>query len=101
MLNRTVSLVKVVLCSALFASAMAAFAQNIDAALFSNMEWREIGPFRGGRADAVSGVAGRPDEYYIGFCGGGVWKTTDGGVAWENVSDGFFKTGSVGAIGVS
>ncbi|MBN2731923.1 MAG: glycosyl hydrolase [Balneolaceae bacterium] len=69
--------------------------------LYQAMEWRNIGPFRGGRVTAVSGVIGSPDRYYMGATGGGVWKTEDGGASWKNVSDGFFNTGSVGAIGVS
>lgn len=64
-------------------------------------QFRQIGPFRGGRAGAVAGVAGQPNVFYFGATGGGVWKTTDGGKTWLNVSDGFFKTGSVGAIDVS
>ncbi len=66
-----------------------------------NLQYRLVGPFRGGRAGAVAGVASQPNVYYFGATGGGVWKTTDVGANWENVSDGFFKTGSVGAIAVS
>lgn len=69
--------------------------------LYQAMKWRNIGPFRGGRVTTVSGVIGKPDTYYMGATGGGVWKTIDGGESWKNVSDGFFNTGSVGAIGVS
>ncbi len=65
------------------------------------MKWRNVGPFRGGRSNAVEGVRGAPRTFYFGGTGGGVWKTTDGGETWTNVSDGFFKTGSVGAIAVS
>ncbi|MEQ1646655.1 MAG: glycosyl hydrolase, partial [Pyrinomonadaceae bacterium] len=63
-----------------------------------NLQYRSIGPFRGGRVGAVEGIAGLPNVYYFGATGGGVWKTTDGGVNWQNVSDGYFGTGSVGAI---
>ena len=63
-----------------------------------NFQYRLIGPFRGGRSSAVEGVAAQPNVYYFGATGGGVWKTIDGGVNWQNISDGFFKTGSVGAI---
>ena len=73
----------------------------VDPALYSTMEWRLIGPFRGGRSVAVAGVAGQPDTYYFGGVGGGVWKTTDAGVRWENVSDGFLETASVGALAVA
>lgn len=65
------------------------------------MQWRSIGPFRGGRATAVAGVASQPMVFYFGATGGGLWKTTDGGINWEPVSDNFFRTGSVGAIGLS
>ena len=64
-------------------------------------QYRQIGPFRGGRVGAVSGVSGQPNVYYFGATGGGVFKTTDGGVNWSPVSDDYFKTGSVGAIDVS
>lgn len=62
------------------------------------LQYRSIGPFRGGRVGAVEGIAGQPNVYYFGATGGGVWKTTDAGVNWTNISDGFFGTGSVGAI---
>ncbi len=65
------------------------------------LQYRQIGPFRGGRVAAVAGVPSQPNVYYFGATGGGVWKTTDGGVNWEPVSDKYFKTGSVGSIDVS
>jgi photosystem II stability/assembly factor-like uncharacterized protein len=66
------------------------------------LQWRNIGPFRGGRVTAVAGVASQPQVYYFGATGGGVWKTTDGGINWEPITDGsVFGTGSVGAIGLS
>ena len=65
------------------------------------LKYRNIGPFRGGRVVAVSGVTSQPNVYYFGATGGGVWKTIDSGATWAPVSDGQFKTGSVGAIGVS
>lgn len=74
---------------------------EFDASKFKAMKWRNIGPFRGGRSTAVTGVIQDPDTYYFGSTGGGVWKTVDGGHTWKNISDGFFKTGSVGAIAVS
>jgi photosystem II stability/assembly factor-like uncharacterized protein len=69
--------------------------------LFHGLKWRNIGPFRGGRSVASSGVIGQPQTYYMGSTGGGVWKTTDAGISWRNISDGFFKTGTVGAIAVA
>jgi photosystem II stability/assembly factor-like uncharacterized protein len=66
------------------------------------LQWRSIGPYRGGRVDAVTGVASQPMVFYYGATGGGIWKTTDGGINWEVISDGsVFGTGSVGAIALS
>ncbi|MDH5760187.1 MAG: glycosyl hydrolase [Gemmatimonadota bacterium] len=79
----------------------AAQASWFDESMVSAMKWRNVGPFRGGRSNAVSGVRGAPRTFYFGSTGGGVWKTTDGGENWKNVSDGYFGTGSVGAIAVS
>ncbi len=68
---------------------------------FKALEFRNIGPFRGGRSNAVSGVIGDPMTYYFGSTGGGVWKTEDAGLTWKNISDGFFNSGSVGVISVA
>jgi len=68
---------------------------------YEGMEFRSIGPYRGGRVTAVAGVRGKPLLYYQGACGGGVWKTADGGSNWQPISDKDFKTGSVGAIGIA
>jgi photosystem II stability/assembly factor-like uncharacterized protein len=76
-------------------------AAGLDEALLSGLRWRSIGPPRGGRSTAVAGSTVRPNEYYFGATGGGLWKTTDAGVTWRPVSDGFFKTSSVGAVAVS
>ncbi len=76
-------------------------ALQYDTLLYNKMQWRDIGPFRGGRSVAVAGHAQQPYTYYFGGTGGGVWKTVDGGVTWICVSDGFFKNGSVGAIEVA
>lgn len=65
------------------------------------LEWRQLGPFRGGRVEAVAGDPRDRNTFYFGSCGGGVWKTTDGGLFWRNVSDGFFERASVGAIAVA
>jgi len=68
---------------------------------FKPVKWRSVGPFRGGRSVASTGVVGDPKTYYMGTTGGGLWKTDNMGVSWRNVSDGYFKTGSVGAIAVA
>ena len=65
------------------------------------LRWRNIGPFRGGRSVTSCGVVGHPQLYYMGTTGGGVWKTEKAGWTWQNVSDGFFQTGSVGAVAVA
>ena len=75
-------------------------AQTMDPALFAGLEYREIGPYRGGRSAAVTGVPGKPNLFYMGATGGGVWRTADGGRSWESLSDGFFG-GSIGAVAVS
>src|ERR1043165_4017515 len=71
-----------------------------DEKLYNALEWRGIGPYRGGRSGTVTGVAGKPNLFYFGSTGGGVWRTTDAGNTWENISDGFFG-GSIGAVAVS
>lgn len=76
-------------------------APAFDAKMYKSLKWRNIGPFRGGRANAVSGVLGAPNLYYVGYTGGGVWKTEDGGLHWNNISDGSLKSGSVGDIAVA
>jgi photosystem II stability/assembly factor-like uncharacterized protein len=79
----------------------AAVAQTVDQSHLELLQWRSIGPARGGR---VLGVAGDPVNklvFYQGTAGGGVWKTADGGLNWHNVSDGYFHTGSVGAVAVA
>jgi len=73
---------------------------TIDERLYDALEWRCIGPFRGGRSAAVVGVSGQPRLFYFGATGGGVWRTTDGGRTWENISDGYFG-GSIGAVEVA
>src|SRR5213594_3555938 len=74
---------------------------EVAPSLLASLEWRAIGPFRGGRVVAGAGDPVNPQVFYFGSTGGGVWKTTDGGQYWENISDGFFKRASVGAIAVS
>ena len=74
---------------------------TIDQSVFKAMEWRCIGPHRGGRSVAAVGDPDDPMTFYFGACNGGVWKTDDGGTYWENISDGFFETSAVGAIAVA
>ncbi len=75
--------------------------QALRQQLLNNLEWRCIGPHRGGRVVAVTGDVSDPMTFYFGACAGGVWKTTDGGLYWQNISDGFFNTAAVGAIAAS
>ncbi len=81
------------------------FSLNLESQTFQEsdygaLEYRLLGPFRGGRSCAVTGVPNQPNLYYFGSTGGGIWKTTDGGRQWENISDGYFG-GSIGSIAVS
>lgn len=73
---------------------------DLQAEIYNGVEWRSIGPYRGGRASAVTGVPGKPQLFYMGATGGGVWKTENGGTTWQNISDGYFG-GSIGAVAVS
>jgi len=75
-------------------------AVTYDESIYKSLEWRSIGPYRGGRSSAVTGVPGKPNLFYFGGAGGGVWRTKDGGRTWENISDGFFG-GSIGSIAVA
>ncbi len=85
----------------LVASAPAVSRDTIDTAVLSAVEWRMIGPYRGGRVTTVTGVADKPWLYYMGATGGGVWKTGNAGATWENISDEFFNVGTIGAVAVS
>ena len=76
-------------------------AAGYDPALYSALRYRSIGPLRGGRVTAVTGVASNPQLYYMGSTGGGIWKTTDAGHSWVNISDGQLPVGSMGAIEVA
>jgi len=82
-------------------AAATASAAAFDTSLFNALEWRSIGPFRGGRVTAVAGHADQIATFYFGATGGGVWKTTDGGLTWQPISDKDFKSGSIGAIEVA
>jgi len=91
-----------ILSAALLASAATApFQPSVDPVVVNGLAWRSIGPLRGGRSIAISGVKGRPREGYFGATGGGLWKTLDGGENWFPVTDGQLKSSSVGAVAVS
>lgn len=96
------------ICLGLTLTAQAQTSSSTDAttptgpeAYFAPMKWRNIGPFRGGRSVTACGVVGDPLTYYMGTTGGGLWKTEDAGQYWTNISDGYFQTGSVGAVTVA
>ena len=74
---------------------------NTDQKWLPKLEWRSIGPYRGGRVVAVAGDPVDRNTFYFGACAGGIWKTTDGGVYWQNISDGHLDVSSIGAIAVS
>lgn len=86
----------VILVSLLAQTALAAFDENN----LEGLEWREIGPYRGGRSAAVAGIPQDREIFYFGSTGDGVWKTGNGGGKWSNISDSFFG-GSIGAVAVS
>ncbi|HEX3645183.1 MAG TPA: hypothetical protein VHT95_06220 [Vicinamibacterales bacterium] len=75
--------------------------QPASAGPFGALRWRSLGPDRGGRSIAVAGSDARPNEYYMGATGGGLWKTTDAGVTWKPVTDGLINHSSIGAVAVS
>jgi photosystem II stability/assembly factor-like uncharacterized protein len=74
---------------------------TVNSALYEGLKWREIGPWRGGRVTAVTGVPGDDRMYYMGATGGGVWKTGNAGISWQNISDEYFGVGTIGAIAVA
>ncbi len=89
------------LCVALGISIFAAEGTAYKPALWSGLKYRMIGPDRGGRVTAVTGVPSQPYTFYMGSTGGGVWKTTDAGHSWQNISDAYFTVASIGAVDVS
>jgi photosystem II stability/assembly factor-like uncharacterized protein len=74
---------------------------TIDTGTFRALQWRNVGPFRGGRANTAAGIPTQPLTYFGGYTGGGLWRTDDAGINWRNISDGWFRTGSIGAIAVA
>ena len=95
------SLLLLALLTAQWLMAQAPPPQSALERYFAPLRYRNIGPFRGGRSVTATGVPGDPLTYYMGTTGGGLWKTTDAGQRWQNVSDGFVGTGSVGAVAVA
>ncbi len=90
-----------VVSTLLLLSLGAASLAQVNPDLYAGMTWRNVGPARGGRSIAVAGSVQRPKEFFFGATGGGVWKTTDSGVSWAQVSDNTFGTASVGALAVA
>jgi photosystem II stability/assembly factor-like uncharacterized protein len=89
------------LTPAQFRAPVSSVAAPIDSAFLASFRWRNIGPDRGGRSIAVSGVRGQRNVAYFGATGGGLWKTTDGGSTWQPITDGKIRSASVGAVAVS
>src|SRR5258705_9312728 len=98
-------LISIFVCCLLVGQLSAKVPQNGIAddynSIFKTVKWRSIGPFCGGRSNAGCGGVGDPKTYYMGTTGGGLWKTDDMGITWRNVSDGYFKTGSICAVSVA
>jgi photosystem II stability/assembly factor-like uncharacterized protein len=82
-------------------AAQARSAPQVDPAFLSAFTWRNVGPWRGGRVTAVSGVRGDPFHFYMGSTGGGVWESDDAGISWRNITDGQLEVGSIGAVAVA
>ncbi|MEM7187295.1 MAG: glycosyl hydrolase [Bacteroidota bacterium] len=95
------STILTIFCSFFFGiQSQSSVAQTYDESMYDALEYRLVGPFRGGRSAAVTGVPNKPNLFYFGATGGGIWKTNNGGRTWENISDGYFG-GSIGAIEVA
>ncbi len=80
---------------------MAGAAQSPASGPTAALRWRSVGPYTGGRITTVAGIASRPNEFFMGTAGGGVWETTNYGHSWKNVSDKYFKTGNIGAMAIA
>ena len=101
-LLRTLTLSSAILGTSFMVTSPAhALKETIDPSLFSEMEYRFIGPYRGGRSVAVSGIPGNSQVYYMGATGGGVWMTLNAGVSWQAISDSDIPIGSIGSIAVA
>jgi photosystem II stability/assembly factor-like uncharacterized protein len=83
------------------AAALPTKAVRYDRSLFDGLKFRMVGPARGGRVTAIAGVPSQPRTFYMGSTGGGIWKTTDAGTTWQNISDGQLPVGSMGALDVA
>jgi photosystem II stability/assembly factor-like uncharacterized protein len=100
LIRRSVCIAAATLAVSAIAPASPQAQEQYDTRLLGALRWQNIGPARGGRSIAVAGSQARPNEYYFGATGGGVWKTTDGGQTWQAVTDGQLKSSSVGALAV-
>jgi photosystem II stability/assembly factor-like uncharacterized protein len=90
-----------ILCLTLISETQAQVTEKSSDPRYDAYQFRNVGPFRGGRVTAIEGVPSIANTFYMGATGGGVWKTTDYGITWNNVSDGYFPTPSIGAISVA
>ncbi|MEM9316571.1 MAG: glycosyl hydrolase, partial [Pseudomonadota bacterium] len=100
-MKNTVLLLVSSLCLFAIRAPVSAQEAEFDRSVIKGMEWRNIGPKRGGRSLGISGSPGRKNEYYFGAVGGGLWKTVDGGLNWKPVTDGQLTSSSVGAVAVA
>jgi photosystem II stability/assembly factor-like uncharacterized protein len=95
------SLLLLPILATLFGPALASAQDSPGTESLKGLEWRLVGPWRGGRVTTVTGVPDNPMLYYMGATGGGVWKTENAGTTWENLSDGHFNVGTIGAVAVA
>lgn len=93
--------IQIIICLSILLTLGKVFGQTAaEFEMIKSMEWRQLGPFRGGRSCAITGIPNKTSTFIMGTTGGGVWKTINAGAQWENISDGFFG-GSIGAVEVS